>query len=161
MSAENNRFPGRQDFRALGAMRPILQPRKLISTPISFSERGFPPIFLLTFKISQHSFSWRAEYNFNTVIIGSEALQPLTNVLSSSCNVLSWLLRRQEAGEAGALSPSPVPSRRLCCTKLGPGPWTLLAKTQGMSPAPSPFPRPGAFFHITGSVLGWGKRSVC
>lgn len=142
-------------------MRPILQPRKLISTPISFSERGFPPIFLLTFKISQHSFSWRAEYNFNTVIIGSEALQPLTNVLSSSCNVLSWLLRRQEAGEAGALSPSPVPSRRLCCTKLGPGPWTLLAKTQGMSPAPSPFPRPGAFLHITGSVLGWGKRSVC
>jgi hypothetical protein len=51
------------------------------------------------FKISQHSLSLRTEYNFNAMIMSSEALQPLTNVPSSSCNVLSSLPRLGGHGE--------------------------------------------------------------
>ena len=97
-SSESIYFPGRHNFQALGASLHTPQPRNL--SPYQFlSLRGDFPLSLLMLKISQHSCSLRTEYNFNAMIISSKALQPLTNVLSSSCNVLSLLLRQREPGK--------------------------------------------------------------
>lgn len=156
-------FPRKTRFPGSRGHAPHPSAQKVISIPISFFERGFPPLFLLMFKISQHSLSLRTEYNFNTIIISPQALQPLTNVLSSSRNVLSSLLRQREHGEGRLLETSTLeellcrqeagtPSltgslpSRLCCpmaSKPHPGPRTLLTKTSGhdfqpRAAAPSP-----------------------
>lgn len=92
-------FPRKAPFPGSWGHAPHPSAQKLISIPISFFEKGSPPLSLLMFKISQHSLSLRTEYNFNAMIMSSEALQPLTNVPSSSCNVLSSLPRLGGHGE--------------------------------------------------------------
>lgn len=111
-------FPRKARFPGSWGHAPHPSAQKLISIPISSFERGFPLLLLLMFKISQHSFSLRTKYNFNTVIISSGALQPLTNVPSSSRRDVLSLLPRQ--GEAwGRLTVGGKHPRRAALQKRG------------------------------------------
>lgn len=92
VALERVHFPASLDLQNHRAILHIPQLLQLISRLIlSFERRFFSSPFLLTFKISQRSSSLRSKCDFNTAIISLEALQPLTNVLSSTSHVLSTL----------------------------------------------------------------------
>jgi hypothetical protein len=124
----------------------FLSHRTYFRTDFIFWERIFFLPILLTFKSSQRFSSLRTKYNFNTAIISLEALQPLTNVLSSTSNVLILLSRWENHGGKIVKKPSALEG-------------LLLGKARfwGFSLPPAVPSRSWPLY----SSMSWGMNSDC